>query len=111
MGNLVRLRVPLVFGFATFVLICAAFAQRPFREYPGYEYGKLPAPFRLAGARRMDVRTPNVPFPTPLLSRRISPALSCRLVERQNGLDHRYPRSDRHLSEAVRRLTRIKPGR
>ena len=44
MRNFFRWRLLLAFGFTTFVLICAAFAQRPFREYPGYEYENFPLP-------------------------------------------------------------------
>ena len=44
MSRLVRFRFPLIFGLATSILICAAFAQKPFREYPGYEYENFPLP-------------------------------------------------------------------
>jgi hypothetical protein len=44
MCNFVRLRFPVACVLAASVLICAAFAQRPFREYPGYEYENFPRP-------------------------------------------------------------------
>src|SRR5580658_1242469 len=74
MCNFVRLRFLLACAVAASILICAAFAQRPFREYPGYEYENFPLPsdWKVPGDWTFD-----------------------------------YPRSDRHLSEAVRRLTRI----
>ena len=87
-----------------FVLITAVFAQRPFRVYPGLEYGHYPIP--------PDFRTPG----EWTFARLMYPP-----VDRSHGgyqfLDSwkagasnwtmDYPRSDRHLSAAVRRLTRI----
>jgi hypothetical protein len=44
MYNFVRLRFLAACALVTSILICAAFAQRPFREYPGYEYENFPRP-------------------------------------------------------------------
>jgi hypothetical protein len=44
MRHFVRCRLPLALAFVASVLICAAFAQRPFRQYPGYEYENFPLP-------------------------------------------------------------------
>lgn len=85
-------------------LLCAAFAfgQKAFREYPGWEYENFPlppdwqAPGEWVFARLM---YPSVRFS----DRPYSPYW-------QQGATNwtiDYPRSDRHLSEAVRRLTRL----
>jgi hypothetical protein len=84
-------------------LLCALYGyQRPFREYPGWEYENFPKPadWRVPGewlfARLMypSVRvSPDRPYTNWLLG-----AANWTID---------YPRSDRHLSEAVRRLTRI----
>ncbi len=107
MGNFAGLRFPLALGFATSVLICTAVAQRPFREYPGFEYENFPIPsdWRVPGewtfARLMYPSAHRYyagEYPRPYYP---------------NWWDGRtdwtidYPRSDRHLSAAVRRLTRI----
>ena len=44
MYNFARLRFLLACVLAASILICAAFAQKPFREYPGYEYNDFPIP-------------------------------------------------------------------
>jgi hypothetical protein len=94
------------------VLACALFAQRPFREYPGWEYSvaegngiPLPKDYNVPGewtfARLM--------YPS-------SPLVIDWQSTHKRGYDWRegntnwtidYPRSDRHLSEAIRRLTRV----
>jgi hypothetical protein len=94
------------------VLVCALFAQRPFREYPGWEYSAaegngipLPKDYMVPGewtfARLM--------YPS-------SPLVIDWQSTHKRGYDWRegntnwtidYPRSDRHLSEAIRRLTRV----
>ncbi len=96
-----------VFGLAATLLICVAFGQRPFREYPGFEYENFPRPadWQVPGewtfARLMYPSAHRFyagEYPRPYYP---------------NWWDGRtdwtidYPRSDRHLSEAVRRLTRI----
>jgi hypothetical protein len=107
MYNFVRLRFLLACALAASILICAAFAQKPFREYPGYEYNDFPIPsdWHVPGewtfARLMypsQHRFYAGEYPRPYHA------------DWWNGrgdwtID--YPRSDRHLSEAVRRLTRI----
>ena len=91
---------------ALVLLVYEVYAQKPFREYPGREYEGFPIPddWKVPGewafARLM--------YP---------PAYGGRgWGRRGGGMDWRqggsswttdYPRSDRHLSEAVRRLTRI----
>ena len=94
------------------MLACTLFAQRPFRQYPAWEYYSFPlppdymAPGEWTFARLM---YPTTRFNIDWQS------------ERKRGFDWRegstnwtidYPRSDRHLAMAMRRLTRIdaKPG-
>ncbi len=109
MHKFVRWRFLAAGPLAGFILICAAFGERPFREYPGYEYeiGQVPIPpdWRVPGewtfARLM--------YPSQHL---FYPGEYPRPYH-ANWWDGRtdwtidYPRSDRHLSAAVRRLTRI----
>jgi len=89
------------------LVVCTLWAQDPFREYPAWEYNNFPLPkdYLVPGewtfARLM--------YPT-------SPVY----VDWQSTMNSQYdwhfgmtnwsidyPRSDRHLSQAVRRLTRI----
>ena len=89
----------------TLAFLSVLYAQRPFREYPGNEYNDFPLPAdwqakaEWAFARLM--------YP---------PAYYGRGWGRRYGGDWRegysswttdYPRSDRHFSEAMRRLTRV----
>ncbi len=79
-----------------------AFGQKPFREYPGVEYDNFPKPadWQVPGewtfARLM--------YPS---SRRIFDRPRDNWLFGASNWTIDYPRSDRHLSEAVRRLTRI----
>ena len=83
-------------------LLCLAFGQRPFREYPGWEYEDFPKPpdWKVPGewtfARLM--------YPS---SRRILDRPFTNWIHGAANWTIDYPRSDRHLSEALRRLTRI----
>jgi Domain of unknown function (DUF4159) len=79
-------------------------AQKPFKEYPAYEYVDFPLPtdyHRDAEWTRARLRYPDIyGFPS-------------RRLMLQDGREFPgiwtmdYPRSDRHLLEGVRRLTRI----
>jgi len=97
-----RWRVPILLACAGLALIAVAFGQRPFREYPGWEYDDFPKP-------------PDWQVPGEWTFARLMYPSSRRIYDRQftNWLFGAanwtidYPRSDRHLSEAVRRLTRI----
>src|SRR5690348_7967989 len=94
--------------------VCAAalvavslYAQRPFRQYPAWEYYNFPLPPDWNEASEW------------VFARLMYPTTSIRLdwqSEYKRGFDWReggtnwtidYPRSDRHLSSALRRLTRI----
>src|ERR1019366_4648835 len=89
------------------LVVCTLFAQRPFRTYPAWEYNNFPIPD--------DWNQPG----EWVFARLMYPTTPVRLdwqSEYKRGYDWRegntnwtidYPRSDRHLSAAVRRLTRI----
>jgi hypothetical protein len=93
-----------VLGLIALGGIGSAFAwqQRPFREYPGVEYENFPLP-------------PDYQEKTEwVFARLMYPALPSYGFRGNPDWKHGaanwtidYPRSDRHLSEAVRRLTRI----
>jgi hypothetical protein len=87
---------------AATLFLCVAFGQRPYREYPGWEYEDFPkppdwqVPAEWTFARLM--------YPS---SRRIFDRPFTNWIYGAANWTIDYPRSDRHLSEAVRRLTRI----
>jgi len=92
----------LICAFVSAAFVCVAFGQRPFREYPGWEYENFPIPpdWKVPGewtfARLMypSVRFSDRPYAPDWWNGRTNWTID-------------YPRSDRHLSQAVRRLTRI----
>src|SRR5580658_1006050 len=103
------MRVPAAFAVGSFALISAIGvlqAQRPFKEYPAIEYTNFPVPtdwnkpfeWVRARLRYPDIYGyPNFPW----------------YVRRGESIGYwtmDYPRSDRHLLEGVRRLTRIDTG-
>src|SRR5436305_14370274 len=84
------------------------FAQKPFREYPGREYSNFPLP--------PDYQVPAEWVFARLMYPNSSHANSWdrrwrrfgnNWTEGRTSWTTDYPRSDRHLSQAVRRLTRI----
>ncbi|HLK20994.1 MAG TPA: DUF4159 domain-containing protein [Bryobacteraceae bacterium] len=87
--------------WACALLACAMFGQKQFREYPGWEYNNFPKPsdYKVPGewtfARLMypDARSYD------------RPVGNWQLGGTNWTID--YPRSDRHLSAALRRLTRL----
>jgi hypothetical protein len=89
------------------LLVCTLWAQDPFREYPAWEYNNFPLP--------KDYLTPGewtfarLMYPT---SKVYVDWQSTTNTEFDWHTGHTnwtidYPRSDRHLSAAIRRLTRI----
>ncbi len=96
----------LLMGLGIFALVGTIYGQRPFRQYPAVEYYDFPLP--------QDWRTPSEWTFGRLM---YPPFTGGRRGWRWRGnLDWReglsnwtidYPRSDRHISAAVRRLTRI----
>jgi hypothetical protein len=98
-----RITPALLLAIFGLFIIGSAFAwQRPFREYPGVEYENFPLP-------------PDYQEKTEwVFARLMYPALPTYGFRGNPDWKHGnanwtidYPRSDRHLSEAVRRLTRI----
>src|SRR5580704_5326111 len=91
-------------AFGSVALVCTLMAQRPFREYPAWEYNNFPLP-----------KDYNVPGEW-TFARLMYPSTSHRIdwqSELHRGEDWRagmtnwtidYPRSDRHLAQAIRRL-------
>jgi len=89
------------------LLACTVFAQKPFREYPAREYNNFPLP--------SDYLVPG----EWTFARLMYPTTHLRIdwqSEFKRGYDWHegntnwtidYPRSDRHLALAIRRLTRI----
>jgi Domain of unknown function (DUF4159) len=94
-------------GLGLGAVVCSLFAQRPFREYPAWEYNNFPLP-------------PDYQTPAEWTFARLMYPTTHFVIDWQSeykrGYDWRegntnwtidYPRSDRHLSQAIRRLTRI----
>ena len=103
--QLIHLRRAGALSIGGLVLLTGLYAwQKPFREYPGLEYTKYPIP-------------PNPNEPTEwVFARLMYPPVPPRnggvelfdsWKEGGSNWTMDYPRSDRHLSAAVRRLTRI----
>ncbi len=103
---MINIRSMLAAACAAGLLVYTLNAQKAFREYPGFEYENFPLP--------EDWKTPG----EWAFARLMYPPANGggRGWRRRGGGDWRqgysnwtidYPRSDRHLSQAVRRLTRI----
>ena len=90
-----RYRAALLFGVAALGVAGILYAQRPFKEYEAAEYVDFPLPpdwNQKTEWTRARLRYPSV------YGNRWGPDLNWTID---------YPRSDRHLLEGVRRLTRI----
>ena len=103
----IRKRSLLLTLFGVSMLMYAVYGQKPFRQYPGWEYDDFPLP--------EDWKTPGEWTFARLM---YPPAGGGGGYgwRRRSGGDWRqggsnwtidYPRSDRHLAQAVRRLTRV----
>jgi hypothetical protein len=88
-----RLALLVLFGLVTW---SALLAQRPFREYPGWEYTNFPLP---------DDWQEKADWTRARL--RYTPVNIHGMYDHINRWTVDYPRSDRHLLEGIRRLTRI----
>ncbi len=99
-----RLRTALGMGFLGLAAWGLLLAQKPFREYPAIEYEDFPLPKdwnEKTEWTRARLRYPDIygyPNSTPMMR-------DGRLFPGYWTMD--YPRSDRHLLEGIRRLTRI----
>ena len=78
--------------------------QKPFREYPGVEYEKYPIPPDYQ--EKTEWVFARLMYP-PVDARHGGFAFYGSWKEGSSNWTMDYPRSDRHLSQAVRRLTRI----
>ena len=94
-----RARTSILTLSATLGLIGVLYAQMPFRQYPGWEYYDFPLPPDWQEKSEW------------VFARLIYPAVQdgggWRRRRDGNNWTIDYPRSDRHLAAAVRRLTRI----
>jgi hypothetical protein len=101
------MRVPAAFAIGSVALISmigVLRAQRPFKEYPAIEYTNFPLPKdyqRNAEWVRARLKYPDIyGYPNrPVFFNRNGESIGYWTMD--------YPRSDRHLLEGVRRLTRI----
>jgi hypothetical protein len=98
-----RVRTALFAGFVSLIGLGMVFAQNPFREWPAIEYGDFPLPSdykQPAEWTRGRLRYPdNFGYPGRAAN------FGGRAFPGYWTMD--YPRSDRHMLEGVRRLTRI----
>ena len=101
--SLIQLRRAGAVTYGTLLLFTATYAlQKPFRVYPGFEYTNFPLPkdyqekTEWAFARLM--------YP-PVSPRYGGAEFLGSWKQGQSNWTMDYPRSDRHLSQAVRRLT------
>lgn len=101
-----RFQAALAAGFLVLVSVLLLHAQRPFKEYPAIEYDDFPLPADWKDQRhewvRARLRYPDI-YGYP--DRSVLRLSFGRPWPGQWTMD--YPRSDRHLLEGVRRLTRI----
>src|SRR5216684_3868350 len=90
----------ILLGLSLLGALCAV--QKPFREYPGFEYEDFPLP--------KDYNQPSewvfarLMYPT---ARNSGHPVNPDWAHGRASWTMDYPRSDRHLAQAVRRLTRI----
>ncbi len=82
----------------------AIYAQREFREYPGYEYDNFPLPPDYK--EKSEWVFARLMFP-PVFSFRYSPRSGSEWSQGVSNWTIDYPRSDRHFAQALRRLTRV----
>jgi len=99
-----RFRFTIAFGILVLAIGGVMLAQKPFKEYPAIEYDDFPLPqdYQVRSEwTRARLRYPDIyGYPQQMLVNRDgSPYPGYWTMD--------YPRSDRHLLEGVRRLTRI----
>ncbi len=87
------------------LLVCTLFAQRPFREYPAWEYYGYPLPQDYQAPAEWTFARLMYPSFHIAIDWQFRPYLDWRQGRTNWTID--YPRSDRHLAAAVRRLTRV----
>jgi Domain of unknown function (DUF4159) len=107
MRNLLRWRFLLAFACATSLLMCAAFGQKPFREYPGWEYQNFPLPSDWQVPAEWTFARLMYPSAFHFYAGEYPRPYRTDWYNGRTDWTIDYPRSDRHLASAVRRLTRI----
>jgi hypothetical protein len=102
-----RVGVVLVAGLGLGAVVCSLFAQRPFREYPAWEYNNFPLPSDYQ--RPGEWTFARLMYPTThfVIDWQSEYKRGYDWHEGNTNWTIDYPRSDRHLSQAIRRLTRI----
>jgi hypothetical protein len=86
-------------------VVCALFAQDPFREYPAWEYNNFPLPKDYLVPGEWTFARLMYPSFHQQIDWQYKPQFDWREGNTNWTID--YPRSDRHLAMAIRRLTRI----
>jgi hypothetical protein len=104
-----RIRTVLAAIAASFTLLSAIYAfQRPFREYPGREYSNFPIPpDYMDKAEWVFARLMYPPATANMRGGWRRRGGNVDWTQGYSSWTTDYPRSDRHLSAAVRRLTRV----
>jgi len=96
---------------AGLMLLSAVYAQRPFREYPGREYNDFPLPPDYQ--QKAEWVFARLMYPPSTMGRRgfrgggFGRYGGGNWTQGYSAWTTDYPRSDRHFSEALRRLTRV----
>jgi hypothetical protein len=93
-----------VAGAAAFVTVLSAF-QRPFRQYPGNEYEDFPVPSDFQ--EKTEWVFARLMYPPANYGRRGWGRFGTNWTQGRSSWTTDYPRSDRHFSQALRRLTRV----
>jgi len=89
----------------TLVFLTILYGQHPFREYPGTEYNDFPLPPDWQA--RAEWAFGRLMYPPAMYGRRGFGRYGRDWREGMSSWTTDYPRSDRHFSEAMRRLTRV----
>ena len=93
-----------VAGAAVLVTALSAF-QRPFRQYPGNEYEDFPVPSDFQ--EKTEWVFARLMYPPANYGRRGYGRFGGNWTQGRSSWTTDYPRSDRHFSQALRRLTRV----
>jgi len=91
-----RTRSLLFLAVGVLSVLGVVYAQRPFKQYQAHEYEDFPLP--PDWNQKTEWTRARLKYPSVYARNRFSPDLNWTID---------YPRSDRHLLEGVRRLTRI----
>ena len=102
-----RRSVLLIAGLGLGVVVCSLFAQRPFREYPAWEYNNFPLPSDYLKPGEWTFARLMYPTTHFVIDWQSEYKRGYNWKEGNTNWTIDYPRSDRHLSQAIRRLTRI----